>query len=70
MHPHPVALIKLLQPLPPPEGGLYRDIFRSSGAVHRTEARTARRALTMIHFLLPEGTHGRWHRGAGLDLMI
>ena len=62
MHPHAVALIEKLQLLPHPEGGFYREIFRSSSAVHTADGRTTRCALTTIYFLLPEGMHSRWHR--------
>jgi uncharacterized protein len=45
---------------PHPEGGYYREIFRSNERIDRGGKR--RSALTTIHFLLEEGRHSRWHR--------
>jgi predicted cupin superfamily sugar epimerase len=44
-----------------PEGGFYREVFRSPLQVEPGDGRGARAALTVIHFLLPAGAHSRWH---------
>ena len=55
-------LIATLGLQPHPEGGYYREIFRSALQVAPADGRGARAALTTIHFLLPPGAHSRWHR--------
>ena len=55
-------LIALLDLRPHPEGGFYREVFRSASHVTTADARGARAALTTIYFLLPGGTHSRWHQ--------
>jgi predicted cupin superfamily sugar epimerase len=80
-HPTPRArqLIDQLQLQPHPEGGWYREVFRSQGHVMPQDGRPARNALTSIYFLLDDTQHSRWHRvlsnevwvhleGAPLDL--
>lgn len=64
MAPHPTAdaLITHLGLQPHPEGGHYREVFRSEMRVTTTDARGARHALTAIHFLLRAGEQSRWHR--------
>ncbi len=64
MHPDAAALIERLQLRPHPEGGFYRELYRSASLVQPADGRLARAALTTIYFLLPEGTHSRWHRVA------
>lgn len=44
-----------------PEGGFFREFFRSSERVSPADERGSRAALTAIHFLLPAGAHSRWH---------
>ena len=72
-------LIEQLQLQPHPEGGWYREVFRSAGQVALQDGRPARSALTSIYFLLETAQHSRWHRvlsdeawvhleGAPLDL--
>lgn len=72
-------LIEQLRLQPHPEGGWYREVFRSSEQVLPQDGRPARNALTSIYFLLEAGQHSRWHRvlsdevwvhleGAPLDL--
>jgi predicted cupin superfamily sugar epimerase len=56
------ALIAALDLQPHPEGGYYRELFRSALRVEPADGRGARAALTTIHFLLPAGAHSRWHR--------
>jgi predicted cupin superfamily sugar epimerase len=60
MHADARRLVEQLQLRPHPEGGLYREVFRS----HRTLAleRGSRSALTAIHFLLPAGAFSAFHR--------
>jgi predicted cupin superfamily sugar epimerase len=57
-------LIASLDLLKHPEGGWYRQVFRSEATVTPRDGRPDRSALTAIHFLLPEGEHSRWHRVA------
>jgi predicted cupin superfamily sugar epimerase len=72
-------LIEQLQLQPHPEGGWYREVFRSPSQVMPQDGRPARSALTSIYFLLEAAQHSRWHRvlsdevwvhleGAALDL--
>ena len=56
------SLIDKLQLRPHPEGGYYREIFRSPSAVIPNDEREARSALTSIYFLLVDGGPSRWHR--------
>lgn len=55
-------LIRLLGLAPHPEGGLYREIYRSNLNVLPADGRASRQALTAIYFLLGAGQHSRWHR--------
>ena len=64
MHPRAAELITSLQLEPHPEGGYYREIFRSADLVTPADGRGPRAALTTIYFLLPAGTVSRWHRVA------
>ncbi len=57
-------LIATLGLQPHPEGGYYREIFRSALEVAPADGRGTRAALTTIYFLLPPGAHSRWHRVA------
>jgi predicted cupin superfamily sugar epimerase len=57
-------LIRELDLQPHPEGGYFREVFRSAREVQPRDSRPARSALTTIYFLLPEGQHSRWHRVA------
>jgi uncharacterized protein len=45
-----------------PEGGYYRQVFRSDYFVKPNDERSERRAITAILFLLPAGQFSRWHR--------
>src|SRR4029453_13929286 len=60
----PAELIALLQLQPHPEGGHYREVFRSPHAVQPGDARPRRCALTSIDFLLARGQFSAWHRVA------
>jgi len=55
-------LIELLKLEPHPEGGFYREVYRSSERIQLTDGREERRALTTIYFLLTEGDYSAWHR--------
>src|SRR5258708_832610 len=55
-------LIETLDLEPHPEGGFYRQVYRSPHAVQPDDGRDARSALTAIYFLLPAGEKSRWHR--------
>src|ERR1043166_1228586 len=57
-------LINDLRLEPHPEGGYFREIFRSAFKVQPLDDRSARSALTTIYFLLLKGQHSRWHRVA------
>lgn len=57
-----VALIELLQLSPHPEGGHYREVFRSPAQVEPADGRPRRSALTSIDFLLQRGEFSAWHR--------
>ncbi len=62
MHQRAAELIATLDLRPHPEGGFYREVYRSASHVTTGDARDERAALTTIFFLLPGGTHSRWHR--------
>jgi predicted cupin superfamily sugar epimerase len=47
--------------LPHPEGGFYRETFRSPLKVHLPDGRQ-RSASTAIYYLLPQGAWSAWHR--------
>ena len=55
-------LIQQLQLQPHPEGGWYREVFRSPVAVQTADSRPPRSALTTIDFLLQRGQFSAWHR--------
>jgi predicted cupin superfamily sugar epimerase len=62
MHARAAQLIEQLSMQPHPEGGYYREVYRSPSQVQPADARPRRSALTTIYFLLVEGQHSRWHR--------
>jgi predicted cupin superfamily sugar epimerase len=55
-------LIAALGLEPHPEGGYYREVFRSKNLLTPADGRGARAALTTIYFMLPAGVVSRWHR--------
>lgn len=66
-----VQLITALGLVPHPEGGFYRETFRSpirvkpdpeGGWPQRKEPAARRNASTAIYFLLPAGSFSAWHR--------
>ena len=56
------ALVAQLDLVPHPEGGYYREIFRSSERVLTDRHGASRAALTVIHFLLTQGSYSAAHR--------
>jgi uncharacterized protein len=54
-------LINSLGLQPHPEGGWYRQVYKSSERVTRQADGADRTALTTIYFLLVEGTSSAWH---------
>ena len=56
------ALIAELRLEPHPEGGHFRELFRSTCRVQPADRRGQRDALTTIFFLLREGEFSRLHR--------
>jgi predicted cupin superfamily sugar epimerase len=72
-------LISRLALEPHPEGGWYREVFRSAALLQT--ARGPRAALTSIYYLLERHQHSRWHLvtsdetwhhagGAPLELLV
>lgn len=61
MDPTVAHLIESLRLEPHPEGGYYREFFRSDLTVTPADGRGARAALTAIYFLLPADSFSRWH---------
>lgn len=57
-----VELIETLGLQPHPEGGFFREIFRSPQIVMPGDGRGARPSITTIYFLLTRDTVSRWHR--------
>lgn len=58
------ALVELLELSPHPEGGYFRETFRSASRVQNMDSssfRGDRAAGTAIYFLLPAGTFSAWH---------
>ena len=47
---------------PHPEGGYFRETYRSTDAVRRHGAGETRSASTAIYYLLADGAHSAWHR--------
>jgi len=60
------ALIRKLGLEPHPEGGFYREIFRSQGAVVTSRGRRA--GVTSIYFLLLAGQRSLFHRVAADEI--
>lgn len=56
-------IIRLLQLVPHPEGGHYRETFRDTRTVDG-----ARAASTAIYFLLRAGEISRWHRVDAVEI--
>ena len=62
MNARAAELIRLLDLQPHPEGGHFVEAFRSRLLVSPSDSRSPRAALTVIYFLLVEGSFSRWHR--------
>lgn len=62
MHPRAEQLIAELRLEVHPEGGFYRELFRSRVAVLPADDRGPRVGLTTIYFLLTDEMASRWHR--------
>ena len=45
-----------------PEGGYFRETYRSAAKVYREVAGETRTASTAIYYLLCDGAHSAWHR--------
>lgn len=68
MNARAAQLIHDLDLRPHPEGGHYRQTFRSASAVARGSDGEPRAALTAIYFLLTAGEVSRWHRVASDEI--
>jgi predicted cupin superfamily sugar epimerase len=62
MNPRAAELITKLQLQPHPEGGFYRELFRSEIFVQPVDDRSRRAAVTTIYFLLTADDVSRWHQ--------
>ncbi len=60
--PRATELINLLKLEPYPEGGYFREVFRSSSRVLIPDCQRERPALTTIYYLLSAGQFDSWHR--------
>ncbi len=58
------ALVRELALAPHPEGGFYREIFRSRRMVRTDDGRSERWAATSIYYLLQGSDANPWHRVA------
>jgi len=56
------ALVRALRLAPHPEGGHYRELFRSAATVRPGDGRPVRDAITTIDFVLARGECSAWHR--------
>ena len=56
------TLITQLNLTPHPEGGFYREMFRSDMTVQSATHGEVRAAFTTIYFLLDGNSHSAWHR--------
>lgn len=56
------ALIERYGLMPHPEGGYYREIYRSDLTIDSPAAQTTRNAATHIYFMLTAGQVSRFHR--------
>jgi hypothetical protein len=64
MHPDAADLVQRLGLVPHPEGGFYRETWRSPLSLQGLPHGTPRAASTAIYFLLPAGTFSAFHRVA------
>lgn len=68
--PRAQSLIRQLALQPHPEGGFYAEVHRSALKVDPRDGRTARSALTSIHFLLVDRGFSRWHCVASDEVWV
>ncbi|SHJ45825.1 hypothetical protein SAMN02745165_02441 [Malonomonas rubra DSM 5091] len=68
MHLRAQQLIDQLGLQPHPEGGYYREVYRSGLQVQSESVKELRAAMTDIYFLLSAGQISRWHRVAHDEL--
>jgi len=61
VHPRASELIHTLELAPHPEGGFYRETWRSPARVSADQW-PSRSAVTTIYFLLAAGSFSAWHR--------
>lgn len=59
---HKEELIRHFDLQPHPEGGFFRETYRSEAGVLRAGSAEARSASTAIYYLLADGAHSAWHR--------
>lgn len=62
MDPRARELIEKLELLPHPEGGFYREVYRSETSVTSPVHAEQRNTVTDIYFLLTEGQISRFHK--------
>lgn len=62
------SLVRHLDLRPHPEGGFFRETFRSPIRVRSDRADVERAAVTQILYALPAGGHSAWHRVAADEL--
>jgi predicted cupin superfamily sugar epimerase len=55
-------LIRRFELKPHPEGGFFRETYRSAVGVSRDVSGETRSASTAIYYLLCDGAHSAWHR--------
>ncbi len=67
MHSEIQALIKQLQLTPHPEGGWYRETWRSEETFTRDNG-SVRTTGTAIYFLVPEGVTTSWHKVSSAEM--
>ena len=63
----PEEVVRRLGLLPHPEGGFYRETYRSALTLDLPDGRR-RAASTAIHYLLPAGAWSAWHRVASDEI--
>ena len=63
-----VALTKYLELQPHPEGGFYKEVYRSEELLHSPEFDQSRNLLTSIYFLITSGSFSSFHRIASDEL--
>ena len=61
-NPRARELVRILGLQAHPEGGAFREVFRSARSVRPDDGRAERSALTAIYFLLADSGASRWHR--------